>query len=100
MSFPVKFTCALTGTISDLDVIIQGDRVDSTGNKVSLTEDYSDHGALTVKYQISGDNGTDFNIAYTCTTAGKDAADPQQPSPVKGRIIKNGYTELTLTFDV
>lgn len=100
MSFPVKFSSALTGAISDLDVLIQGELVPSPGYKVSLTEDYTTHGVLTVKYQVSGDNGADFSISYSCNAAGKDAADPTHPSPVKGAIIRNGYTELTLTIDV
>jgi len=100
MAFSVKFTSTLTGTISDLDVLIQGELVSSPGYKVALTEDYTTHGVLTVKYQVSGDNGTDFTITYACTTAGTDAKDPGQPSPVKGTIVKNGYTELTLTIDV
>lgn len=100
MSFTVKFSTTLTGSIADLDVLIQGALVPSPGYKVSLIEDYETHGILTVKYQVSGDNGTDFSITYTCNAAGKDAADPTQPSPVKGTITKNGYTELTLTIDV
>ncbi|GGB23246.1 hypothetical protein [Puia dinghuensis] len=100
MSFPVKFTSTLTGAISDLDVLIQGVLVPSPGYKVNLTEDYSDHGELSVKFQISGDNGADFNIAYSCSTAGKDASDPNQPSPIKGTIARNGYLELTLSIDV
>lgn len=100
MIFPVKFSATVSGAYIDLDVLIQDELVSSPGGKVAITENYSDHGDLIARFRISGMNGTDFTIKYTCTSSGKAETDPAFPSPVDGTIVKNGFIEILLTIPV
>jgi hypothetical protein len=101
MDFTVDFTSTVTGkSISDLEVIIQGELVPSPDGKVDLSEQYTDHGILTVVYQISAPNGTDYDIKYSCTSDEKASSDPKNPSPVDGTVSRNGYKEVTLSIPV
>jgi len=100
MEFPVKFTATVTGSISDLDVMIQKELVPSPGGKVNVTENYIHHGNLSVRFRVSGLNGTDFKIVYRCTSSGELTADHNNPSPVEDTIEKNGFKEIKLIIPV
>lgn len=91
----VKFFSKLTGSIDDLDVIIQGRLVLSPGFTVTYTESQP-AGLLTVIFQISGFNGTGYDIVYSCTSNGLPVTDPAQPAEIKGEILQYGYSEITL----
>lgn len=100
MSFPVEFKATVTGNYTHLDVLIQNQPVPSPGGKVKITENYSSHGILTVRFRISGLNGTDFKIVYSCKSDGNNTSDPNQPSPVEDSIEQNGFKEIKLKISV
>lgn len=100
MGFPVKFTAAVTGNFTVLDVLIMNVLVPSPGGKVSVTENYSSHGNLIVRFRISALNGTDIKIIYKCTSSGISTSDMNNPSPVEDTVTKNGFKEIKLIIPV
>jgi hypothetical protein len=97
MAKKIKFASTLTGTIDDLDVLIQGDLVPSPGFVVTFEKTLT-ASTLTARYQISGDAGTGYSIAYTCSADGMAKSDTDKPTPVVGSIGAGGFKVETLTI--
>lgn len=95
----VKFNATLTGSIDDLDVVIQ-DRLVLTPDFVVTFDERLNDMLLRVIFQISGFNGTGFTIRYSCTSAGKAALDPNYPKDISSTIVDNGYTVIELSIPI
>lgn len=80
-----------------LDVFIQGNYVESPGKKVNYTG-WTDKDILEVIYRVSGDNGVEFSITYSCKCDEQSKEDSEKLSPYESMIKKGGYIELKLTI--
>jgi len=99
MSFEVIFNAQVTPALIE-QVFIGNDLVPSSGGKTAVIEDYITHGNMLVTFKISGPNGTDFTITYSCTSGGVPTEDKSQPSVVKSTIVKMGIRQITLKIPV
>lgn len=96
----VKFTFEGTG-MEDLEVYINDNRVaQNENNKGSFEGKVSDSEPMKVLFEISGENGQDYSIKYTCKSNGGKKEDTDKPSPIEGTIDDNGYTEEQLTINI
>lgn len=99
MSKNVKLNFKVTGDFSDLEVFAAGERLPSTNGKGSLNDFFVGE-VLKVEFQISGDNGTDYSITYTCKSDGKSVEDPEKPSPVEGTIQRGGFKNEIIKINI
>ena len=97
MKKTINFKSQLSVQSLALDVFIQGEYVESPGKKINYTG-WTDKSELEVVYRISGDNGTEFTITYSCKCEGQSKEDAEKTSPCESVIKKGGYIELTLNI--
>ena len=94
----VKFTFTLKGDIEDLEVYANNERLEVHQNKGQYEENLPSGSTLEVVFEISGDNGTDYTIEYSCKSGGMKKEDPDKPSQVEDRIQHHGYREENLSI--
>src|SRR5690349_21352066 len=99
MNFEVIFNAQVDPALIE-QVFIGHDLVPSSGGKTAVIEDYSTHGNMLVTFRISGPNGTDFTITYSCTSDGVATEDKSQPSIVKSSIVRGGEKQIILKIPV
>ena len=90
MSKNVKLSFSVTGDFDDLEVFANDNRVQVTNGKGEVNDSFSTT-TLNLRFEISGDNGTAYTITYSCTSDRVKAEDPDNPSPVTGKVQTSGF---------
>lgn len=92
----IKFDCEVKGAVS-FEISIQKKRIVHATNKIKYAKKM-EADTLNVDYLITGPNGSDYSIIYSCKSDGVAKSDADKPTPVEGTIEHNGISNETLTI--
>ncbi len=97
----ITFNSTVKGTLTDLDVYIKKlIPVENLNGSYSIkySDDDSNDPNFTIVYELTGMNGTDYTIEYTCLCDNITKVDPVKRSPVSGTIRSGNYKKETINI--
>lgn len=95
----LKLTFTVIGDYEDLDVYANNEHLAVAHGKGKINASYS-AGVLSLYFQISAPNGTDYKIVYVATVDKEPIFDTVKPSPIEDSIKKNGYRQEVIKIPV
>jgi hypothetical protein len=93
----IIFNSTVNGGITDLDVKINDKLIPTDNSDGVYSIKYTiNNCVIKIVYELTGMNGTDYTIDYTCLCDNVNKIDTTKRSPVSGTITSGNYKTETI----